>query len=208
MNTEKLSTDAENQQEEEREGPATSQATTAVSTKLGIATSRVLLVLASVGVVTGGVVGVKVLKAKPIETPPAAAEPQPALPIPLREPETSATPETPVVAPLAESATHPRITAFLSERLLIEEARTALADRKTERAWTAIEEHARRFPTGRLTEEREALRIRVLRLRGETDRADEATRAFRSRFPKSLLLPESEWPGGFTPAPTPPSGNP
>jgi hypothetical protein len=51
-----------------------------------------------------------------------------------------------------------------------------------------IAEHARRFKDGRLTEEREALRVKSLAGLGRSDEARRAAAAFRARFPRSVLL--------------------
>jgi hypothetical protein len=53
-------------------------------------------------------------------------------------------------------------------------------------------EHARRFPNGRLAEEREALRVRSLARIGRKDEARRAAAAFAVRFPRSILLPRLE----------------
>jgi hypothetical protein len=55
-------------------------------------------------------------------------------------------------------------------------------------AWTAIEEHRRRYPNGQLAEEREALRVETLAAMGRSDEARGAARAFAERFPESVLL--------------------
>jgi len=52
-----------------------------------------------------------------------------------------------------------------------------------------IAEHARRFPNGRLAEEREALRVRSLADSGRMADARRAVAAFGARFPRSVLLP-------------------
>jgi len=55
-------------------------------------------------------------------------------------------------------------------------------------ALSAIAEHQRLFPSGRLAEEREALRVKALLGLGRTAEAQRAGATFRSRFPKSALL--------------------
>ena len=54
-------------------------------------------------------------------------------------------------------------------------------------ALAALLEHARRFPRGWLTEEREALRVRSLAGAGRTDEARAAAADFGARFPHSVL---------------------
>ncbi len=51
----------------------------------------------------------------------------------------------------------------------------------------AIAEHQRRFPSGRLAEEREALRVKALLGLGRTAEAERAGVAFGERFPQSAL---------------------
>ncbi len=72
---------------------------------------------------------------------------------------------------------------------LLEQAWVALEREEFAAAMVPIVEHARRFRNGRLTEEREALRVRALSglgLRGEVRRA---AADFGARFPLSPLLP-------------------
>ena len=52
--------------------------------------------------------------------------------------------------------------------------------------WVA--EHRRRFPTGRLAEEREALRVKALAGAGRDTEANQAASAFEARYPRSPLL--------------------
>jgi hypothetical protein len=52
-----------------------------------------------------------------------------------------------------------------------------------------VARHAHRFPNGRLSEEREAFRIRSLVGSGQTDEGRRAVTAFARRFPRSVLLP-------------------
>ena len=52
-----------------------------------------------------------------------------------------------------------------------------------------LAEHARRFKTGRLVEEREALRIKSLVGLGRRGAARRAAADFEANFPRSPLLP-------------------
>jgi TolA-binding protein len=65
----------------------------------------------------------------------------------------------------------------------------AYASRDFSSALVLVAEHARRYPNGRLAEEREALRIRSLAGSGRTADARRAIAAFAARFPRSVLLP-------------------
>jgi hypothetical protein len=51
-----------------------------------------------------------------------------------------------------------------------------------------IAEHARKFKDGRLSEEREALRVKALAGLGRSGEARRAANSFRARFPRSVLL--------------------
>jgi hypothetical protein len=79
--------------------------------------------------------------------------------------------------------------AARAELHLLREARAAVARGDFAAALPPIAEHARRFKNGRLVEEREALRVKALGGLGRTAEARRAAAAFRSRFPRSVLLP-------------------
>ena len=72
---------------------------------------------------------------------------------------------------------------------LLRLARAAVARRDFAAALRPIAEHARRFEAGRLTEEREALRVMALSGLGRGKEARHAANAFEARFPRSVLLP-------------------
>lgn len=74
------------------------------------------------------------------------------------------------------------------ELLLLGEARSAVADHDFAAALVPISEHARRFESGLLTEEREALRVTALSGLGRTVEARHAANAFAREFPHSVLL--------------------
>lgn len=88
---------------------------------------------------------------------------------------------TPRRTPRARSP-HPDEAA---ERLLLERARTALARGALDDAGRALRAHEKRYPRGRLLEDREALRVLLLYQRGDASAA-RADSAFRERFPHSL----------------------
>jgi hypothetical protein len=88
---------------------------------------------------------------------------------------------------LAGSAHAPE--SYAAELELLERAQAAYAGRDFLGALVVISEHARRFPGGRLAEEREALRVRSLAGSGHPDEARRASGAFGERFPRSVLLP-------------------
>jgi hypothetical protein len=82
-----------------------------------------------------------------------------------------------------------RADAVREELRLLWLARAAVARRDFAGALAPLSEHARRFRDGRLTEEREALRVRALAGLGRTDEARQAAQRFEARFPRSVLLP-------------------
>jgi hypothetical protein len=76
------------------------------------------------------------------------------------------------------------------ELVLLQRARLALTRGEYGAALAAIAEHRRRFPSGPLREEREALRIRALEGLGRSDEARRAGERFRERYPRSVLSPQ------------------
>ncbi len=79
-----------------------------------------------------------------------------------------------------------------AEGELLQKGRTAMVRGDSEGALTAVEEHAMRFPQGKLAEEREALRIQVLVAEDRDPEARSALGAFRRTYPNSLLGPALE----------------
>jgi len=104
----------------------------------------------------------------------------------LSEPERAALP-----APKPQaSAPHPvtAVEAYALELKWLGPARPAVARGDYAAALAAIGAHARRFPAGRLAEEREALRVQALVGLGRANEAQRAAHAFQARFPASILL--------------------
>jgi hypothetical protein len=93
--------------------------------------------------------------------------------------------EASMSSPLCRPATRPAD----GEVRLIEQAWVALERDEFAAAMVPIVEHARRFRNGRLTEEREALRVRALSGLGLRDEVRRAAAEFEARFPLSPLLP-------------------
>jgi hypothetical protein len=79
--------------------------------------------------------------------------------------------------------------SYAAELYLLQRAQSGYASQDFPDALVLIAEHARRFPNGRLAEEREALRVRSLAGAGRGDQARRALAAFARRFPRSVLLP-------------------
>jgi len=78
------------------------------------------------------------------------------------------------------------------ERSLVDMARSALARGSSAAAMSALRDHERAFPNGRLSEERDALWIQVLASSGRHAEAKQRAAAFRTRFPNSMLWPSVE----------------
>ena len=78
------------------------------------------------------------------------------------------------------------------ERSLLDRARSAIEREDGAAALDATAEHARRYPSGVLVQEREAIAVRALVLLGRTEEARARVVRFRERFPDSMLLPALE----------------
>ena len=83
----------------------------------------------------------------------------------------------------------PSIDRLRAELRLLRPARASIARGDFAAALPPIREHTRLFKSGRLVEEREALRVRALWGLGRADEARLAATSFRIRFPRSALLP-------------------
>jgi len=77
--------------------------------------------------------------------------------------------------------------AYARELRVLRPAQQAVARQDFASALAAIAEHQRRFPSGRLAEEREALRVKALLGLGRDADAQQAGATFRKRFPRSAL---------------------
>lgn len=101
---------------------------------------------------------------------------------------------SPAPAPHGVSVDRPRRPptvqeSYAAELELLHRAQTAHAGRDFVAALALLAEHGRRFPNGRLAEEREALHVRALMGFGRINEARRAAAAFAERFPRSVLLP-------------------
>jgi hypothetical protein len=88
--------------------------------------------------------------------------------------------------------------SYAAELDLLQRAQAAYAEREFSGALVLVAEHARRFPDGRLAEEREALRVRSLARSEHAEEARRAAEAFANRFPRSVLLPRLRPTAGTT----------
>ena len=100
----------------------------------------------------------------------------------------------PAEAPAPSARSHPhRVLApqesYAAELQLLQRAQSEYASHDFTNALVLVAEHGRRFPNGRLAEEREALRVRSLARAGRGDEARRALAAFARRFPHSAFLP-------------------
>ncbi len=157
----------------------------------------------SAGAMTGGGAVYTWMSSTPAEPPPTVIalpapvpvrEPLPALPAQL-EPAPVQVPSPPLPARKAPVRTAsvpvPAATenSLDQENVLLERARTALLRREPAASLVALEEHVSRHPAGRLSEERDALRVQVLVHLGRRPEALSLAQDFRERHPLSLLLP-------------------
>jgi len=110
-------------------------------------------------------------------SPPSRA----ALPEPSRSPRSS--------APSLSVSSTDTLGRLQAERALLDAARAALEQENGATALAAAEKHQRKYPSGVLVQEREAIAIRALMLLGRTSEARVRAGAFRARFPESALLP-------------------
>jgi hypothetical protein len=69
---------------------------------------------------------------------------------------------------------------------LVKQAGRALAAGDHARALRVLDEHAREFPDGALTEDRSALRVLALCAAGRVDEGSRAKQAFADRWPRSV----------------------
>jgi len=79
--------------------------------------------------------------------------------------------------------------SYAAELALLRRAQVAYAARDYSATAALVAEHTRRFPNGRLAEEREAVRVRSLAGAGRKDEAQRAAQEFAAHFPRSVLLP-------------------
>jgi hypothetical protein len=79
--------------------------------------------------------------------------------------------------------------SYAAELQLLQRAQSEYAGHDFANALALLAEHGRRFPKGRLAEEREALRVRSLARAGRGDEARRALASFANRFPHSAFLP-------------------
>jgi len=101
-----------------------------------------------------------------------------------------AAPASATASAASERASPPqsRSDSYLAELALLRRAQQAYASEDFTTALRLLAEHGRRFPNGRLAEEREALRVRALGSSGRAEAARAGAKSFAARFPRSVLL--------------------
>lgn len=102
---------------------------------------------------------------------------------------TSAAPPRPSSQAGLRASDDDQPSSLARERAIIEAARAGLSRGRPDAALAALGRHAREFPRGSLTEEREGLNILALARSGRLAEARVALPPFRRRYPHSLLLP-------------------
>jgi hypothetical protein len=186
-------------------GAAAAQPTTASAPALGAGRSAAVLAGFLAGALVGGAVVAALMSPRPI-APPTTPPPPSALPemtptptiaMPTNggpsvsdlKPFPSPRGATRTPSPRRERPDSDRDLELAAERAPLETARTALSRGQPQAALEALAEHQRRFPAGRLSEEREALAIEALVQGGRNAEAQVRAARFRAKFPNSLLLP-------------------
>lgn len=123
--------------------------------------------------------------------PSAPAEPPVAGPHASRPTASEAAPQPAVEAQPPHVEREVKTTAaesYTAELRLLQHAQAAYTRQNFAGALSLVAEHGRRFPRGRLAEQREALRVKSLTGVGRHDEARKAEAAFATRFPRSVLL--------------------
>ena len=88
----------------------------------------------------------------------------------------------------ASSSTSPHAEGALArERAVLDPARAALAAGNPALALERVKQHAHQFPSGLLSEEREAIAINALVQLGGYQQAEKRAELFHSRYPQSLM---------------------
>lgn len=109
--------------------------------------------------------------------------------------ETPTTRDSGVAANKRRAAQTPRQSpsSLVQERRILNVAQGALNRGRLTQVRSALQEHEKKFPDGLLREERDALRIRLLRRDGQDLDAEERLDAFEARYPKSIFLNDWLW---------------
>lgn len=160
-----------------------------------------LVLGAAAAVVAAAIVAAVAWRAEPVPNGPVTTASVPsalpsAVPAPTLAPSAVVTPPAPsaistfeeLPTAKARSSASSREANGLDEIQLLARARKDDARRDYASVLSALSEHERSFPAGRLSEEREVLRVKALVGLGRTEEARRAAAKFRRRFPRSVLL--------------------
>lgn len=123
---------------------------------------------------------------KSVTVPPVSAVPA-ATSLPAKAPPAASTSRPAKPKPVGSAKSFTETEAYAMELGVLQPAQQAVARQDFASALAAIAEHRRRFPSGRLAEEREALRVKALLGLGRAAEAQRTGAAFRERFPRSAL---------------------
>ncbi len=124
----------------------------------------------------------------PLENRPAAAAPlATALPAPRGVASDSPMIGTPSVGSANPRPAQASADSLSAETALLQFAHASLLRGDPQAALSSLDAHAHDHPAGRLSEERDAMRVQVLMQLGRTAEARAAAAAFRVRYPDSLL---------------------
>ena len=128
---------------------------------------------------------------------PAAVPPPPqqveqvacATPVPSPPTSSIVAPE-PSAAPKRQPAERPISPreSYAAELRVLQRAQAAYRTQDFATTLRLVAEHQRRFPNGRLAQEREALRVKALKGAGREKEASQAASSFEAEYPRSPLL--------------------
>jgi len=161
--------------------------------------NRLAVVMFALGTATGAVLHAWLQHApadrvvyidRPVASPPVVSPPV----VPVAPRDQDATEEAADSAHKRSSRALPASGArdLAAERALLDRVQRALRAGDVVGAQRAIDAHVRRFPTGILAEEREALAIKTLIVAGRREEAQKRAAAFRERFPDGLFQPTDQ----------------
>jgi hypothetical protein len=167
--------------------PLATQSTTALASS---ATGKIALGVIAAGVIAGGAWFARSDRAV-VPNPPAASVRAAPTPPPVTAPTISPSAEAPVLSPAdLPSAPPPSPSARVApnappEATLLARAHEQLLHGDGEAALVTTSEHARAYPRGSLSQEREVIAIEALVALGRNDDAKERAAAFHRAYPGS-----------------------
>jgi hypothetical protein len=176
----------------------------AVAGSAGVLSAKTVIIAMAAA---GGISGASYVALKDAPPPPEKSavvqvlekNEAPPPPVPIKLPENQAQPPAPPVKVPVEKAVAPRPggsqlskasarrDSLKEERRLLEAARSSLRANQAQKAQKSLSTHKKRFPKGKLVEEREALSVLAAFQGPDLQKARQAAEAFFKRFPKSLF---------------------